>query len=67
MFIQTTIQATVEAYGKKYTFTFEDAEGLDTWKEHAQNTAAYGGKKSFIDLTSTRDAYLFGITNCVKH
>lgn len=67
MIRSTTILVTVEVYRKQYTISFSSGAGLDRWKHEAKNPQFYGGKKSFIELTTTRDAHLFDIKGCVKH
>jgi len=64
--ISTTIQATATVYRKTYTITFKSTEGFNKWVRESRNPEFYGGKKAFIDLTTTRDAEWFGITGCVK-
>jgi hypothetical protein len=61
-----TIQAQVTVYNKTYTISFDNAKGLDLWTKEAGFPEAYGGRKSFVELTTTRDAEFFGIIDCVK-
>lgn len=67
MIFSTNISVTVEVYRKQYTITFRSGAGLDRWKLEANNPQFYGGKKAFVELTTTRDAHLFDIKSCVKH
>ena len=67
MFFPTkTIQAQVTIYNKVYTVTFENGAGLDKWVNESRNAEYYGGRKAFVELTTTRDARLFGIVDCTK-
>jgi len=61
-----TIQAKVTIYNKVYTITFETGAGLDNWVKESRYPEAYGGRKAFVELTTTRDAQLFGIVDCTK-